>query len=596
MRKLSATTAFSVALFVVMAAAAVLLAQEDRTGAILVECGHPGAQVFLDGKEHASRLISGLRVGKHQLVAIAPGMAVFAQSVKVVAGVTAKVTIRFEPLSGSLSVTTDPPGAKVSIDGREVGTSPVDIEKVAQGKHVITAAKPGFATREKEIVVGYGDELSVFLRMKKKDATFSVFSFPSGADVFLDGKKMGVTPLRVKNVPPGSYTLRVEKGKGCIHEEAVTIQAGKDMALDVTLPLPGAILRLDPGPVGRKLHIDRRLFAQLKTRRISVPPGEHLLSFTGWKGTVLHQCSLKLEKGKSYPVAFKPKFRFISQFKGHEGSLLALAFAQDGKTLASASKDGTVRLWDVGSKKELLVIRAHPPGAKAVAFGPQGKRIASGGWDKTVKVWDVATGRKLREFDVKSSVQSVAWSRDGRYFAAGCNKGVLKVWDVEKNWKITVLRGHEDVVNSLTFDPGGSTLVSGSADGRVILWKTTGGWEAEKLSETKPVKTVQVSGNGEFLITGCDGGEVFIRKLDRLGSVRMIKAQPNLVLSLARGWGTVFAAGGDSEKVTIIDAEAGTLLKLGEMKSSATALAFDSQGRYLAIGANNGVIYFWHAE
>ena len=76
--------------------------------------------------------------------------------------------------------------------------------------------------------------------------------------------------------------------------------------------------------------------------------------------------------------------------EGHRAAVFAAAFSPDSKTLASASIDGTVKLWDVATGRRLASVGAHEKGTWTLAFSPDGKMLATGGEDRMVKLWDVA--------------------------------------------------------------------------------------------------------------------------------------------------------------------------------------------------------------
>ncbi len=164
-----------------------------------------------------------------------------------------------------------------------------------------------------------------------------------------------------------------------------------------------------------------------------------------------------------------------------------LAYQPGGKYLASGGggqQEGELVLWDVPLRRAVTTLTGHEGGVECVAFSPDGRRLASASWDETVKVWDVATGREVSTLHGHvAMVAGVAWSPDGRRIGSAATQYEIKdglrryskdwttrLWDAVSGQELLTLHGHSGSVLSLAFDPDGEWLATSSEDGTVRLW------------------------------------------------------------------------------------------------------------------------------
>ena len=115
--------------------------------------------------------------------------------------------------------------------------------------------------------------------------------------------------------------------------------------------------------------------------------------------------------------------------EGHTDAVSSVAFSSDGKYVVSASRDKTVRLWDVAGGQEVKKMEGHTDAVTSVAFSSDGKYVVSASWDKTVRLWDVAGGQEVKMEGHTADVSSVAFSSDCNYVVSASVDKTVRLWD-----------------------------------------------------------------------------------------------------------------------------------------------------------------------
>ena len=158
----------------------------------------------------------------------------------------------------------------------------------------------------------------------------------------------------------------------------------------------------------------------------------------------------------------------------------SLAISPNGKMLVSASyhvgfsafggERSKIQLWDTGTGKLLYTFLSQVMNM-SVVFGADSKTLISGDWDKTIRIWDVGTKKNIATLTGHTEVvRTVALSTDGKTLASGSDDRTVKLWDLQKNRNTATLEGHSDKIHCVAFAPDGKTLASSSGDKTIKIW------------------------------------------------------------------------------------------------------------------------------
>ncbi|MFM8270739.1 MAG: WD40 repeat domain-containing protein [Gemmata sp.] len=299
---------------------------------------------------------------------------------------------------------------------------------------------------------------------------------------------------------------------------------------------------------------------------------------------------------------------------GHKDAVTGVAFAPDGKTVATTSADKALRLWDAKTGKQLACLDAHSGTATGVAFSADGKRLVTGGYgpkpegarpqEGEVKVWELPAARPLRAMEkVGSPAEAVTFDPNNRRVAAGVGN-LGHVWDAAAGDRKVTFEGHTGTVRGLALDAQGGRLVTASEDGTVRVWHPDSGKPILTLKGHQGiVLAVAVTPNGTRAVSGGQDGSVRVWDIETGKEERKLTAHlgPVFSVAVAPDGKTFASASGLDGTARVWETEGGKevrVLRLPKAARGPNRVAFAPDGKRLAIAAfdNSVRIYDLTAE
>ncbi|MCT7986343.1 AAA-like domain-containing protein [Laspinema sp. A4] len=281
-------------------------------------------------------------------------------------------------------------------------------------------------------------------------------------------------------------------------------------------------------------------------------------------------------------------------FKGHSDWVWSVNFSPDGQTLATASSDGTARLWDLQGN-ERTTFKGHSDSVFSVSFSPDGQTLATGSSDGTVRLWDLQGNERSTFTGYSHYLLSMSFSPDGQTLATASSDGTVRLWDLQGNERVT-FTGHSDSLLSVSFSPDGQTLATASSDGTPRLWDLQGNERTTFTGHSDSVWSVSFSPDGQTLATASSDGTA--RLWDLQGNERTtFKGHSGLVFSVSFSPdGQTLATASSDGTARLWDLQGNERTTFKGHSDSVFSVSFSPDGQTLATGSSDGTVRLWDLQ
>ena len=255
------------------------------------------------------------------------------------------------------------------------------------------------------------------------------------------------------------------------------------------------------------------------------------------------------------------------------------------------------------SQSNTAILRGHTDNVTSIALSPDGRVIASASFDGTIRLWDSTTGQTVKELPIKKMpLFAISFSPDGQYIAyayATDDDSSIYIWNIQNECHQCVLKGHESVTRLVSFSHDGSSLVTASNDGTVRIWTSLHGKCRKVLRDDGKFMLSAVFSPDDCCIAAASYDN-YVRIWSTVSGklIHKLEGHTDIVTNVSFSPdGVMLASGSEDNTIRIWDTSTWECKKvLMGHNSFVTSTAFSPDGLFLVSGSLDGTIRFWEIE
>jgi WD40 repeat protein len=279
----------------------------------------------------------------------------------------------------------------------------------------------------------------------------------------------------------------------------------------------------------------------------------------------------------------------------HQKRIHILTFSLDGRYLATASDDQTACVWSIPSGRKIVTLSHEDYHITDLAFSPEGRYLATASDDQTACVWAIPSGRRIATLSHDDYVASIVFSPDGNYLATASWDKTARLWNISNTLEVFCLV-HSGYVHAVSLSPDGRYLATACSDHTARLWDSTTGREIVNMLHYGCVRAIAFSPDGKYLVSAADDLTARIWEMPSGQNLTRLQHNGRVNALHISADSRYLSTSSDDGTARMWDVRTGKeVIRIGH-KNNMVAIALSPKGKYIATAAAGQNTRVWEAK